>query len=487
MQRARGLLTMRLSECEFELVCPAGSGSLLAQLAAHPQLTRLEGAVPLRLIISRSSDGRYHCELGLLEAFAGPHRQHLQSIFTFRPRRFENQERFTAVMLVPTGIGALIGGHAGDAAPAARLLASSADTLITHPNVVNGADINEMSDNTLYVEGSVITRLMMGTAGLALRRCNRVLTIMDDHEAPIIRHNVVNSVNAARASAGFACDHIEMLSSRLRMTTSYSSSGRATGVVENLEGLLEIIERNRNAVDAVAITTVVDMDADEQETYFGEPALQGDRASDAEPLLETVNPFGGIEALLTHCLSSLFNLPTAHSPMYDSVDIMNSDVGHYEPRKAAEAVSVSFLHCVLKGLSRAPAIVTDPGLFAHRGVISNADISCLVIPDGCIGLPTLAALEQGIPVIAVKGNKNAMRNDLVDLPWRRDQLYRVENYWEAAGVMLALKSGVPPSAVRRPFVAAELVTVAARAGRMAGDHHPLSHQLSIVQRKGDAR
>jgi len=31
----------------------------------------------------------------------------------------------------------------------------------THPNVVNGADINEMSDNTLYVEASVITRLMM--------------------------------------------------------------------------------------------------------------------------------------------------------------------------------------------------------------------------------------------------------------------------------------------------------------------------------------
>ena len=66
------------------------------------------------------------------------------------------------------------------------------------------------------------------------------------------------------------------------------------------------------------------MDADEQETYFGEPALQSDRAPDAEPLLEAVNPFGGIEALLTHCLSSLFNIPTAHSPMYDSVDIMNS-------------------------------------------------------------------------------------------------------------------------------------------------------------------
>ena len=63
-----------------------------------------------------------------------------------------------------------------------------------------------MTENTLYVEGSVITRLMMGTAGLAPRRSNRILTVIDDHDAAIISHNAVNSVNAARASAGFACD-----------------------------------------------------------------------------------------------------------------------------------------------------------------------------------------------------------------------------------------------------------------------------------------
>ena len=459
---------MRLSECEFELPCHNGDGGILGYFAAHPRLRLIESAIPLRFVVTSTVDGHYRCELGLLEVDRSFIHDRTRSIFSFRPRKFENQERFTAVMVVPTGIGAIVGGHAGDAAPTARLLAACADVLITHPNVVNGADINEMSENTLYVEGSVITRLLMGTAGLAPRRSNRILTIIDDHDAPIIRHNTVNSVNAARASAGFACDRIEVLTPRLRMVTSYSSSGRATGVVENLEGLLEIVERNRSAADAVAITTVVDMDAEDQEAYFGEPALQNDNASAADPVSEAVNPFGGIEALLTHCLSNLYDIPTAHAPMYDSVEIMNSDVGHYEPRKAAEAVSVSFLHCVLKGLSRAPAIVTDPAFLAHRGVISNADISCLVIPDGCIGLPTIAALEQGIPVIAVKGNKNAMRNDLGHLPWRRDQLYRVENYWEAAGVMMALKSGVPPSAVRRPLAAAEFVEVAARAERMAG-------------------
>jgi len=46
---------------------------------------------------------------------------------------------YVAVMVVPTGIGASIGGFAGDAMPAARVLASVVDKLVTHPNVMNGA------------------------------------------------------------------------------------------------------------------------------------------------------------------------------------------------------------------------------------------------------------------------------------------------------------------------------------------------------------
>ena len=45
---------------------------------------------------------------------------------------------YTAVLIVPTGIGASIGGYAGDALPVAHGIASVVDTLITHPNVMNG-------------------------------------------------------------------------------------------------------------------------------------------------------------------------------------------------------------------------------------------------------------------------------------------------------------------------------------------------------------
>ena len=58
-------------------------------------------------------------------------------------------------------------------------------------------------------------------------------------------------------------------------------------------------------------------------------------------------------------------------------------------------------------------------------VLTAADVSCLVILDKCVGLPTLAALEQGIPVVAVRENRNRMRNELGKLPFGPGKLFIV--------------------------------------------------------------
>lgn len=99
---------------------------------------------------------------------------------------------------------------------------------------------------------------------------------------------------------------------------------------------------------------------------------------------------------------------------------------------------------------RSPPIVTDREAMQRPGVLTASEISCLVIPGGCLGLHTLAALEQGIPVIVVREDANAMRNDLTALPWAAGQLHVVENYWEAAGVITAIRAGIAPESVRRP-------------------------------------
>ena len=57
------------------------------------------------------------------------------------------------IFIIPTGIGCEIGGFAGDALPAAKLLASASGCLITHPNVMNGGSLSEKNNDIFYVEG----------------------------------------------------------------------------------------------------------------------------------------------------------------------------------------------------------------------------------------------------------------------------------------------------------------------------------------------
>ena len=93
---------------------------------------------------------------------------------------------------------------------------------------------------------------------------------------------------------------------------------------------------------------------------------------------------------------------------------------------------------------------------ADGRVLNASAVSCLVIPEGVLGLPVLAAREQGIPVIAVGENRNRMRNDLATLPWAPGQYLHVANYMEAAGALAALKAGLAWQSLRRPL---ERVTV----------------------------
>lgn len=436
---------MKLIEKEIQIPSSKDNISLLNYFdsAIREQLSL--GEVPIRFAVTKSDVDGYHCELGILtDSNTLPSGQQL-SIFDFEKRSFENTDKFNAVMIVPTGIGAEIGGHAGDATPVARLLAGVCDKLITHPNVVNASDVNEIPGNGLYVEGSVISRLLMGTIGLQETRSNRVLLVIDEHEDKQISELAVNAASAARITLGLDCSGVIKIDPPIYLRADYSSSGSAVGRVEGLERLLEVVARHRSEFDAVAVASKVDISEGLYEKYF----LSGG---------EIINPWGGVEAMLTHSLSLLFNVPSAHAPMAENMDEANEVFGIVDPRMAPEALSTCFLLCVLKGLHKSPRIITDRMLFTHPSILTAADISCLVMPDGCVGLPTLAALQQGIPVIAVRENRNRMKNDLFKLPFAPGKLFIVDNYLEAVGVMTALKSGISVSAVRRPLAETQVTS-----------------------------
>ncbi len=326
------------------------------------------------------------------------------------------------IFLVPTGIGAPIGGHAGDATPAARLLSSVCSKLIVHPNVVNASDINEMPDNALYVTGSTIDDLLSSYIGIQEVYRNRIAVVVNKP----VPNEIVNIVSAARATLGIEA-FIVGLPTILKMTASFSPDGSATGSIEGAQEAAEYLKNLSKPFDAVAILSKIEMPIDFAKTYIREKG---------------VNPWGGVEAKLTRIMTDILKMPCAHAPVGHTLDDFNDIV---DPRIAAELVSVTYAFCVLKGLHKAPEI-TD----GSCGITAD-NIDALVSPINCFGFPHRECLDKNIPIITVEENNPIVKNS-TDFP----QL-KVSNYMEATGLLLALREGIAFDSLRRPMKPTEVL------------------------------
>lgn len=323
------------------------------------------------------------------------------------------------VLIVPTGIGAEIGGHAGDANPVAKLIGKCCDKLITHPNVVNASDINEMPENALYVEGSILDRFLRGEIYLKEVFYNKILLVVNKS----LDNDTVNAVNAARVTIGADIQIVELETS-LEMIGFYNKQGKADGRVT---GYLELVEQIKDYdFDALAIQTSIKVDRETKLNYLKNGG---------------VNPWGGIEAIASKLIADKLDKPVAHSPYVnwqagaDDLQDFNEIV---DPRMSAEMVSICYLHCILKGLHKAPRVDYDKGL-------SVDDVDFLITPINCVGEPHNACIEVGIPIIAVQENKTVLNDKMPD------SFIIVDNYVEAAGLLMAYKAGINLKSVRRPF------------------------------------
>lgn len=322
------------------------------------------------------------------------------------------------VLIVPTGIGAEIGGHAGDANPVAKLIGKCCDKLITHPNVVNASDINEMPENTLYVEGSILDRFLRGEIYLKEVFYNKILLVVNKPA----NHDTINAVNAAITTIGANIELIE-LDTMLEMTGFYKE-GKADG---KINGWLELCKQVENFdFDALAIQTNIQVERETKLEYLKNGG---------------VNPWGGIEAITSKLISEKIDKPVAHSPFVDWQNGQD-DLADFnevvDPRMSAEMVSMCYLHCILKGLHKAPRINYESGLS-----VDNVDF--LITPINCIGEPHHACIEAGITIIAVKENKTILNDKMPN------SIIVVDNYIEAAGLLMAYKSGINYKSVRRPL------------------------------------
>jgi len=318
------------------------------------------------------------------------------------------------VFIVPTGIGAAIGGDAGDATPAFKLIASVSDIAITHPNVVNASDINEMPDNTWYVEGSILDRFLEGKIKLKKPHSNKMLLVVNKP----IRPETINAMNAAKHTIGCDIEYVE-LETDLGMIATMSSKG-ASGKVYGWKELVNQIQRYE--FDALAIATKIDVEKEVALNYLRNGGI---------------NPWGGVEAVASKLIANAVNKPVAHAPIENTDPEMATFNEVVSPTMAAEVISQCYIHCVFKGLHKAPRI--------SKVGLSVDDVDCLVSPHNCYGRPHKACEKAGIRIITVKENTTCLDVEPKQSDW-------VDNYFEAAGYIQSLKEGINAECISELYV-----------------------------------
>lgn len=283
--------------------------------------------------------------------------------------------------IVPTGVGASIGGFAGDASRAARKISQKCE-LIVNPNVVNAACFSGITDNMLYVEGYSLDRFFKGEICLERSRNNKIGIIFDKAIKPEVLNVHINTMNAVEVVYGLNIIGYEITEEDVGVDFFVDKSGVSMGNVKNLLTL-------KNAAKKL-----IDKGAEAIAIVCRFPDEQGDDYANGVG----VDPVGGVEAIISHYISKEFSIPCAHAPAFDDITISTDIV---DKRCSAEYITPTFLPCILIGLNQAPKL-TKTG-------ISINDLDFLIVPYNSIGgVPVLEASKKGIKVFAIKENQTVL-------------------------------------------------------------------------------
>ena len=163
---------------------------------------------------------------------------------------------YTVALIIPTGIGAAMGGYAGDALPIAKAVAASCDRLITHPNVMNGAQLYWNIPNALYVEGYALDKFAAGTWGLQPVRQNRIGIVFDRSISTELRVRHLQAADAARATLGLDITDYVVTDLPLGVELRTASSGASWGTIEQPDSLLRAVDKLINVAGAEAIAVI---------------------------------------------------------------------------------------------------------------------------------------------------------------------------------------------------------------------------------------
>lgn len=349
-----------------------------------------------------------------------------------------NQHPYTVVLIIPTGVGAAIGGYAGDALPVARAIASVCDRLITHPNVLNGAQLYWSIPNSYYVEGYGLDKFASSCWGLRPVRQNRIGLILDSGIEPDLQVRQLQAADAARATLGLTLTDYVITDAPLNIQLRSSASGASWGTIENPDSLLQAAQVLINKAGAEAIAVVARFPDD-----IDSAALEQYRHG------QGVDPLAGAEAVISHLVVRTFKVPCAHSPALLPLPIDPN----ISPRSAAEELGYTFLPSVLVGLSRAPHFVVKEPL---NGDIWANEVDAVVVPATACGSSAILSMSHNTKIIAVRENQTQMQVPPEPLGIKA---IKVNSYLEALGVLVAHKAGIDFSMLKPTVSALNCLTI----------------------------
>ena len=356
------------------------------------------------------------------------------------------------LMIIPTGIGCDVGGYAGDAIPAARLLASASECLITHPNVMNGGSLYWPDTYIQYVEGYSLNLFAAGEVFLKPVRQQRVGLLLDAGLESDLKKRHLQVADGCVASLGLDIGPVITTEKAIGINLKKGLSGSSWGNIEEPDVLLRGAEKLKQAgATAIAVITRFPDDSDELETKLYQ---QGNG----------VDIIAGAEAVISHFLVKQLLIPCAHSPGLAPLPV-NYDL---DPRTSGEEMGYTFLQSVLVGLSRAPDLICKSVVkikgndFSQvENLISNRNLGAVVVPQGALGgEAVLSCIERFIPLIIVanQGLLNVcsakMRLDCLSSDPNKNIFY-ASNYIEAAGLITALRHGITIKSLSRPINSVE--------------------------------
>ncbi|OGI01525.1 MAG: hypothetical protein A2Y25_03405 [Candidatus Melainabacteria bacterium GWF2_37_15] len=303
---------------------------------------------------------------------------------------------FLIACIIPTGVGASIGGFAGDASPYVNLL-SKVCPVITNTNAVNAACFSGINDNVLYTEGWALDAFFRGEIAFRPHKYNKIGVIFDKAIPESVLNVHINTINAVKSTYG-----INII--------GYDTVDKAD----------ELIKKGAEALAAVYYFETPDND--------DEYALHGG-----------VDPIGKREAEISHELTQKYMIPVAHSPAFPESELLISSK-IVDKRAAAEYITPTFLPCVLLGLYNAPHLI-DIKQAKDSDVTVNS-VKAVIMPCNCLDSPPVwAAIDKNIPVMAVEENKTVL-NATAEALGIEEHVIKVKTYYEAAGRVLALKNGI---------------------------------------------